>query len=178
MNRQNVCANLKVTGCQELVTQRGNILCEKCRIVRKNVTHNKREYEFDELMIKYKEIDSELYNYKNDVEKLNETIKQLEKDKCVLIERVNILIDEKNKKELNDLNNSQIELDNEKLILDNTQLKILNQSLMEQNELLTKQNLEFSRNIESRNIESRNVPQSARNRATTTISKIPELKKR
>jgi predicted nuclease with TOPRIM domain len=177
MNRQNVCANFKVTGCQELVTQRGNILCEKCRIVRKNITHNKREYEFDELMIKYKETDIELYNFKNDVEKLNEYIKQLEKDKCVLNERVNILIDEKNKKEFSDLNNSQIELDNEKLILDNTQLKILNQSLIEQNEVLTKQNLELSKKIESINIQNRNVPQTARNRSTT-VSKIPELKKK
>jgi hypothetical protein len=160
MNRQNLpCANVKINGCTGLVNQKGNILCETCTETRKIAIHNKREFDFDALMIKYKELDSELSKYKLDLE-------NSEICTCTLNEKINNLLEDKKRTELN---SSQLALDNEKLSIDNQQLKILNESLKAQNDLLTKQ---ISNSTESKN----SAPQTARTRGQTVFSKIPGLK--
>jgi CRISPR/Cas system CMR subunit Cmr4 (Cas7 group RAMP superfamily) len=178
MNRQNVpCANLKLNNCQGFVTQRGNILCETCTETRKNNTQNKREFDFDSLMIKYREIESELSKYKSEIEELKQS-------KNTLTERVTILLGDKKNTEIIQLNNSQLILDNEKLSLDNGQLKILNENLSKQNELLSNQITKFSKMPETQQPEAQTTrvlqvhqpPQTARNRGLTIFSKIPELK--
>jgi hypothetical protein len=153
MNRQNLpCANLKINGCTGLVNQRGNILCETCTETRKTAIQNKREFDFDALMVKYRELDSELSKCKLDLE--NSEVSR------------NTLLEEKKRAELN---NSQLQLDNEKLSIDNQQLKILNESLKAQNDLLTKQIGKTTETVPS-------APQTARTRGLTVFSKIPGLK--
>jgi len=193
MNRQNVpCANLKLNNCQGFVTQRGNILCETCTETRKNNTQNKREFDFDSLMIKYREIESELTKYKSEIEELKQS-------KNTLNERVTILLGDKKNTEIIQLNNSQLILDNEKLSLDNSQLKILNENLTKQNELLSNQITKFSKIPETQPHQppvppvplvqpsqpsqppvqckqTPRPPQTTRNRGLTIFSKIPELK--
>ena len=188
MNRQNVpCANLKLNNCQGFVTQRGNILCETCTETRKNNCQNKREFDFDSLMIKYREIQSELSKYKSEIEELKQS-------KNTLNERVTILLGDKKNTEIIQLNNSQLVLDNEKLSLDNSQLKILNENLTKQNELLSNQITKFSKIPETQPHQpppqhsqppvqppqqckqTPRPPQTTRNRGLTIFSKIPELK--
>lgn len=176
MNRQNVpCANLKLNNCQSFVTQRGNILCETCTETRKNNSQNKREYDFDSLMIKYREILCELSKYKSEIEELKQS-------KDTLNERVTILLGDKKNTEIIQLNNSQLILDNEKLSLDNRQLKILNESLTKQNNLLSNQITNFSKIPETQSLQSLPTkktprpPQTTRTRGLTIFSKIPELK--
>jgi len=197
MNRQNVpCANLKLNNCQSFVTQRGNILCETCTETRKNNCQNKREFDFDSLMIKYREIHSELSKYKLEIEELKQS-------KNTLDERLTILLGDKKNTEIIQLNNSQLVLDNEKLSLDNSQLKILNESLTKQNELLSNQITKFSKITDTQPLQPpqqplehqqqqplqqplqqpvqskqthRPAPQTTRNRGLTIFSKIPELK--
>jgi hypothetical protein len=185
MNRQNVpCANLKLNNCQGFVTQRGNILCETCTETRKNNSQNKREFDFDSLMIKYREIHSELSKYKSEIE-------ELKKSKNTLNERLTILVGDKKNTEIIQLNNSQLVLDNEKLSLDNSQLKILNENLIKQNELLSNQITKFSKIPETKSLEQppqqsleqpkqtpRPTPQTTRNRGLTIVSKIPQLKQK
>ena len=182
MNRQNVpCANLKLNNCQGFVTQRGNILCETCTETRKNNCQNRKEFDFDSLMIKYREIQSDLSKYKSEIEELKQS-------KNTLNERVTILLGDKKNTEIIQLNNSQLLLDNEKLSLDNSQLKILNENLTKQNELLSNQITKFSKIPETQPqsqpqsqqpVQSKQTPrppQTTRNRALTIVSKIPELK--
>jgi DNA-binding protein YbaB len=178
MNRQNVpCANLKLNNCQGFVTQRGNILCETCTETRKNNCQNRREFDFDSLMIKYREIQSELSKYKSEIEELKQS-------KNTLDERVTILLGDKKNTEIIQLNNSQLVLDNEKLSLDNSQIKILNENLTKQNELLSNQITKFSKIPETQPLQPQPVqckqtprpPQTTRNRGLTIVSKIPELK--
>ena len=188
MNRQNVpCANLKLNNCQGFVTQRGNILCETCTETRKNNCQNRKEFDFDSLMIKYREIQSDLSKYKSEIEELKQS-------KNTLNERVTILLSDKKNTEIIQLNNSQLLLDNEKLSLDNSQLKILNENLTKQNELLSNQITKFSKIPETQPqpqpqpqpqqqpqqpVQSKQTPrppQTTRNRVLTIVSKIPELK--
>ena len=176
MNRQNVpCANLKLNNCQSFVTQRGNILCETCTETRKNNSQNKREYDFDSLMIKYREIQFEISKYKSEIE-------ELKKSENTLNERLTILVGDKKNTEIIQLNNSQLVLDNEKLSLDNSQLKILNENLTKQNELLSNQITKFSKIPETKSLQPkqthRTPPQTTRNRALTIVSKIPQLKQK
>jgi len=172
MNRQNIpCANIKVNSCQGLVTHRGNILCENCTETRKNNTQNKREFDFDSLMIKYREIECELAKYKSEVE-------ELKTSKNTITERVNILLVDKKNSEIVTLNNSQLILDNEKLSLDNAQLKLSLENLSKQNELLSEQIVKLSKNqtpppLERKNSTSITIPQTSRTRGLTQISKIP-----
>jgi hypothetical protein len=172
MNRQNVpCANLKLNGCQGLVTQRGNILCETCTETRKNNSQNKREFDFDSLMIKYRELESEIAKYKSEAEELKDC-------KNTLTERVNTLLLDKKNSEIITLNNSQLILDNEKLSLDNAQLKLSLENLSKQNELLSEQ---LSKKqpplLERKNSIShtlpQTLPQTSRTRGITAFSKIP-----
>ena len=181
MNRQNVpCANLKLNNCQSFVTQRGNILCETCTETRKNNCQNKKEFDFDSLMIKYREILSELSKYKSEIEELKQS-------KNTLNERLTILLGDKKNTEIIQLNNSQLVLDNEKLSLDNSQLKILNESLTKQNELLSNQITKFSKIPDTQPPQqplqqplqfkqTPRAPQNTRNRGLTIVSKIPGLK--
>lgn len=175
MNRQNVpCANLKLNGCQGLVSQRGNILCETCTETRKNNAQNKREFDFDALMIKYREIESELAKYKLEVEELKES-------KNTLTDRVTILLADKKNSEIVTLHNSQLILDNEKLSLDNVQLKLSLENLSKQNELLSEQITKLSKKQEPPPLERKNsisqlnasAPQTSRTRGLTAFSKIP-----
>ena len=178
MNRQNVpCANLKLNGCQGLVTQRGNILCETCTETRKNNAQNKREFDFDALMIKYREIECEFSKYKSEVEELKQS-------KNTLIERVNNLLVDKKNLDIITLNNSQLVLDNEKLSLDNVQLKLSLENLSKQNELLSEQISKLSKKQQPPPLDRKNstsvnptpvnpTPQTSRTRGLTVFSKIP-----
>lgn len=162
MNRQNVpCANLKLNNCQGIVTQRGNILCETCTETRKSNAQNKKEFDFDSLMIKYREIESQLSKYKCEIEEL----KQL---KNSMTERINTLLEDKKTTEVVLINNSQLILDNEKLSIDNQQLKILIDSLRKQNELLSKRQ-DSQPPLETKKY----IPQTSRSRGLTAFSKIP-----
>ena len=176
MNRQQ-CANSKINGCDRFVTQRGNILCEICMEKRKNICQNRREFDFDELMIKYRDVKDSLDMSKVEISNLQSVIEKLEKEKINLNESLTKLLEEKNSIELREIKLSQIELDNEKLIIDNKQIKINNENLISHNEILTKQNEEFSKIIDTINNEKKKtvtVPQTARNRIG---SRIPELRK-
>lgn len=176
MNRQNVpCANLKLNNCQGFVTQKGNILCETCTETRKNNAQNRKEFDFDSLMIKYREIVSDISKYKSEIQDLKQC-------KNTLNERITILLSDKKNTEIIQLNNSQLILDNEKLSLDNAQLKTLNESLKKQNELLSKQIANFSKIPEPKQPQQSQTPQptprpqTTRNRGLTIFSKIPGLK--
>jgi predicted nuclease with TOPRIM domain len=178
MNRQH-CANSKINGCDKFVTQRGNILCEICMEKRKNICQNRREFDFDELMIKYRDVKDSLDMCKVEISNLQTVIERLEKEKINLNESLTKLLEEKNSIELREIKLSQIELDNEKLIIDNKQMKINNENLILQNEILTKQNEEFIEKINNEKINNEKkktvtVPQTARNRIG---SRIPELRK-
>ena len=176
MNRQQ-CANSKINGCDKFVTHRGNILCEICIEKRKSILQNRKEFDFDELMIKYRDVKNSLDMSTLEISNLNSVIEKLEKEKINLNECITKLLEEKNIIELRDIKLSQIELDNEKLIIDNKQIKINNENLISHNEILTKQNEEFSKIIDTINNEKKKtvtVPQTARNRIG---SRIPELRK-
>jgi predicted nuclease with TOPRIM domain len=182
MSRQNLlCANSKLNGCQGFVTQRGNILCENCTETRKNMAQNRREYEFDELVIRNRETEQELLQYKEQVKNIKENLSQLEKENSLLNEHISKLIDEKKRMEkdygINEINRSQLALDNEKLIIDNKQLTILNESLTMQNEVLSKENSELSKNIESVLTDKKGTPEMGRARKNSAGSKIVERKK-
>lgn len=173
MNRQNPCANSKLNGCEGFVTQRGNILCETCTETRKNMAQNRREYDFDELLIKHRETEQELSKSRSELAKAQDSLVQVEKEKSLLEERVGNLIGEKRRMEkdrgFSDINRSQAEIDNEKLVIDNNQLKILNESLTAQNNVLVKENAEISKNIE--------ILLNEKKIKRTSVSKIPERKK-
>jgi hypothetical protein len=160
MIRQNLpCANSKINGCTSTVTQRGNILCEGCTEIRKNSSQNKKEYDFDQLMIKCKDTERELSFCKLEIEQARQAITQLEKDKITLI-------DDKRKSELNAFNYTQLSLDNQKLIFDNEQLSKENSHLKLVNETLSVQ----VHNQRKPQV----VPQTSRSIAG---SRIPELKR-
>jgi predicted nuclease with TOPRIM domain len=173
MNRQHPCANSKLSGCEGFVTQKGHILCESCTENRKNMAQNRREHDFDELLIKNREIEQELLKTRSIEKTLQDTISRLEREKSLLEERIEKLIDEKRRMEkdrgVHEINSSQVELDNEKLLIDNNQLKIANNSLTAQNDLLIKENAEISKNIETILAEKKTRKAS--------VSKIPERKK-
>jgi len=60
MSRQGPCANNRVTGCQGIVSQRGNIFCDSCNEARKSMTKSRRDQDVDELVKKNADLEKEL----------------------------------------------------------------------------------------------------------------------
>ena len=85
--RQNTCANSRTTGCTNIVTQRGNILCELCMELRKNSLLSRKDVEINSLTEKSKELEKEaqtlrlqlqdsIYENESLIEKLGNSSKQ------------------------------------------------------------------------------------------------------
>jgi hypothetical protein len=128
------CANLKVSGCTEDVTERGNILCKKCRGVRAVEIKQQKEDD-NEALIRYSnKIERELANLKTNYENVmshhdttrSERIRELELTLSLLEnknEELSIIEEELNK-----------EIDkNQKL---NFEITKLNKNLIEENRIL------------------------------------------
>ena len=52
MNRQIICNNKKINGCENIVMERGSIYCEKCNEERKNFNKQKKDIGLEELLHK------------------------------------------------------------------------------------------------------------------------------
>lgn len=164
MTTRNIpCSLSKLTGCQGFVSQRGNIMCDKCTELRKSLTRTKREQTLDDLLSRNKELEKTLQSCKeqcNFVQKELEETKskleskhenyfddyntQLEKENCRLTEiifklRTEIENHVRDKAEY-EMTHHQIKLDIEKLTIENERLDKTNKELVEQNRLLMKEN--------------------------------------
>ena len=161
--RQNTCANSRTTGCTNIVTQRGNILCDLCMELRKNSLLSRKDVEINSLTEKSKELEKEaqtlrlqlqdsIYENESLIEKLGNSSKQssdledkyLEKENTRLHDSIDVLnrtidnlVKEKNKYEMV---YSQMILDNEKLSIDVERLKGLNGMLNDHNNFLEREN--------------------------------------
>lgn len=107
------CANMSVSGCNNTVTKRGNILCKNCLNTRNTLTTNRRERETNNLLARLSELEtvhSKNKQYEKQIEYLSEEIERYKKDlfdiedqyknECKQIEMKNKLLQLK----LNDVN--------------------------------------------------------------------------
>lgn len=126
MSRQIPCANIKVSGCQGIVSQRGNIFCDVCIEVRKTVTKSRRDQDVDDLLNKNAELEKQLINLRQlcheETHKYNQALKNIE------------IIEE-------DLSSQILRIENEyqqKIDEDKSQIKLLEAKKSEYEEKYTK----------------------------------------
>jgi DNA repair exonuclease SbcCD ATPase subunit len=91
-----LCANSRLSGCQEVLRGKGNIFCDKCSELRKTLTKVKREQDIEELIQKNLDLEKEnmrlrqnifeiKINYDKEIKSLIEEIekKSIEQDKKI-----------------------------------------------------------------------------------------------
>jgi len=71
----NLCSLSKTIGCQGTISQRGNIMCDKCMDDRKNISKIRRDQNIDDLFTQNKEVERELLRAR---EKYQTILKDLE----------------------------------------------------------------------------------------------------
>jgi methionine synthase II (cobalamin-independent) len=143
MSRQTPCANNRTTGCQGVVTQRGNVLCPDCIESRKQQLKTKRDSELDELAQKNAILEHELNLLKQQKEDKSVLISYKEhtdKEMKFLSDKINSLQNDIDKY-IQEKNDSQIhlhqcKLDNERLKLDNERLNVLVKNFEDENKVL------------------------------------------
>jgi len=96
------CANFKLTGCQNLVLQRGSILCEECLEIRKTNSKIKVECEVGNL-------ETTIHSLKNEKKTLQATIEALEDKVKILEAELKQEREKKEKKESYDGYKTQLE---------------------------------------------------------------------
>jgi len=161
------CANLRVLGCTELVTQKGNILCIKCLGNRASLFHNKnnddnvhqkieeRRILQEKIKILLQEKDRMIQDYEYEIKNINmqkdEDIKQLTVQlKLIQLKNEDLLLVNSEHelkreeflqsiKEQEDTNKKLSQLNGE-LINENKKLNVVKNELLELNQKLTVEN--------------------------------------
>jgi len=67
-----LCSNSRVTGCNETISQRGNILCDTCLEVRKSRMKDRQGHDIDELLGKNKLMSNEIAQLQLHIKSLEE----------------------------------------------------------------------------------------------------------
>ncbi len=120
--KSSTCSNSKTTGCTNLVTERGNILCTECIEARKMVIKNRKDTEYDDMKAKITSLTRELAIAEEKIinnEKLAEEISSLRqtiKDKNILCEKLSQKLD------ATELELSHLKIDYQTLLLENERL--------------------------------------------------------
>lgn len=110
-----LCANSKTNNCTEIVNNKGNIYCESCQEIKKNNIKSKRESDFQELLNKISELESEnmklrqaIFENKSSFDKeIKNIYDENEKKNLENIEKNFILIKEKDNLEQTIINLNQ-----------------------------------------------------------------------
>lgn len=112
-----LCANSKLSGCNEILRGKGNIFCESCTDSKKNLSKLKREQDIDELFKKIADTEKEnmrlrqsifeiKLSYDKEIKSLIETIEKKSNDqeqKIKELEKLNTTLEKLNK-DYEDLN--------------------------------------------------------------------------
>ena len=83
MSKQVICANNRITGCEAIITQKGNVLCDTCMELKKRKNNNNDMTSITERMLKLennelelKLIISNITTEKMELEKKNENLEK------------------------------------------------------------------------------------------------------
>ena len=137
MSRQGPCSNNKLTGCQGIISQRGNIICDACVEIRKNITKSRRDQDVDELVQKNIELEKELtclYQQHNEILKnTSQTELELKSQLIKIQENCDEKLSEQQLQiKLLEIKNKEAEDTSAKLLIDNNSLRDeLNKKLLE-----------------------------------------------
>jgi chromosome segregation ATPase len=86
------CANYRISGCEEVVTKRGNILCEKCRGARQAAIQNKKTQDDKALQRRANEMEAKLLamkkEYDEKVSSYDSLVEDLERQKSELANEI------------------------------------------------------------------------------------------
>jgi chromosome segregation ATPase len=98
--KQSICINQRITGCQNIITQKGTIMCESCTEAKKN---RKKDNDTDNFSERYAKIEYDNSTYIKEIENLKQQLQlQLDKNKNLedivkCLQKDNLqLIEEKN----------------------------------------------------------------------------------
>lgn len=156
-NKQTLCANSRVAGCNQIVTKRGNILCDDCLEHKKDLMKDRMNNAVRELSEKNKLLSEELDNLRlyiqnmeskptiqpeivdltdyttellRERDKLNEIISKLHLEKKQLLQE----------KYEYETTYNQLKLDKEEMIIEIERINKEKKTLIEQNEQLLEEN--------------------------------------
>lgn len=140
MSRQVICASNRITGCQNIISQKGHIFCEKCNEERKSSTKFRRDQDIEDLVNKNLELEKQLiYIRENQIETENK-LQKITNESCEKI--------------------SNLELEIKSLQTQKNELEKTNLGLITENHLLQNSNQEFlssNKKIKEINIELENI---------------------
>lgn len=82
MSKQVICANNRITGCESIITQKGNVLCDSCMELKKKKNNNdmssitERMLKLENNELELKLIISNITTEKMELEKKNEDLEK------------------------------------------------------------------------------------------------------
>ena len=151
------CAQSRISGCNGVVSQRGNVMCDACLEARKSLNRQKRDQTLEDLIKQNREIADELKRQKEINAQLTKELNsrppatlvidynsQLEKEHVQLqdmAKRLRLEIEQhvRDKAEY-EMTHQQLRLDQEKLLLEMKRLETEIKDVKSINLLLTKEN--------------------------------------
>ena len=75
------CMNLQTTGCQGVVSQRGNVLCELCLETRRSMLKTRKDNDIDELETELANLRIKLHVFEEKIKDQENVIENLKKEK-------------------------------------------------------------------------------------------------
>jgi len=144
MSRNVLCINQRTTGCQGTVVQRGNVMCNDCLELRKNMIRSRHDTNLDDLEKENGSLRIKIDNLQAELKTITETKVSLERvnhDLCSKYEGYNQHLEKENVRFAELL--SQLRSENEALakeknafMLSSEQLQLENKKLTIENDLL------------------------------------------